>query len=281
MQDAVSCVIPTHGRIAHLRTAVDSVLAQTTPPAEVIIVDDLDDPETRDTVNGMSSRSPVPVRLAVNMEHPGASGSRNKGAALASGAWIAFLDDDDAWAPAYLASALARTGPGVDAVITGQKRFRTDGATQAIVPPGPEALGEVVHRRNPGMTGSNLIIRASRFHTLGGFDPGLPCFNDWDLLIRLHAASVPYVVEPSLLTEWREHTGERISTPSVRRARGIERFVRKHRAVLPPATRLELTATALSIRRRNPAPPAERLHILQQSVLTRIARGVYAAAGQV
>ena len=221
MPDTVSCVIPTHGRVGLLRAAIESVLDQTSPPLEVVIADDLDDPETRFAIDEMASRSPVPLRLVINREHPGASGSRNAGAAVAGGAWIAFLDDDDAWTPTYLERALARAATGVDAVITGQRRFKVDGSTQAIVFPEPEALAQSVHRRNPGMTGSNLLIRKSKLQSLGGFDPGMPVFNDWDLLIRMHAAGVAYAVEPALLTEWREHEGDRISTPSLRRARGI------------------------------------------------------------
>ena len=68
-------------------------------------------------------------------------------------------------------------------------------------------------------------------------------------------------VVPELTVEWREHEGDRISTPSLRRAAGIESFIAKHGAVMPPVNRRDLTAVALGIRWRNAGSLIDRLRM--------------------
>jgi glycosyltransferase involved in cell wall biosynthesis len=247
-----ACIIPTHGRPDHLSRSLDSVLQQSLPPAEIIVADDLDDGPTAAIVKVTALRTEIPMRLVVNRIHPGASGSRNAGAAAARADFVAFLDDDDAWRPEHLARAMAEQARvGADAVISGLHRIRHDGSTQDIVIPPIEEIQDRVFDRNFGMTGSNLVIRRSAFDRIGGFDPALPVFNDWDFLIRMVAAGIGYGVVQDLTVEWREHEGDRISTPSVRRADGIERFIAKHSAAMPSLNRRDLMADALGIRRRN------------------------------
>jgi GT2 family glycosyltransferase len=109
------------------------------------------------------------------------------------------------------------------------------------------------------MTGSNLVIRRAAFERIGGFDSSLPVFNDWDLLIRMVSGGIAYCVVPELTVEWREHGGDRISTPSLRRAAGIEAFIAKHAAAMPVLNRRDLAAVALGIRWRNAGSLADRL----------------------
>jgi hypothetical protein len=140
---------------------------------------------------------------------------------------------------------------GADAVISGLCRIKHDGSIQPIVIPHRAEIAGRLFEKNFGMTGSNLVIRRSAFERAGGFDPALPVFNDWDFLIRMIGAGVEYSVVPELTVEWREHEGDRISTPSLRRAAGIEAFIAKHGPAMPPANRRDLTAVALGIRWRN------------------------------
>lgn len=252
MLSKAACIIPTHGRPDHLSRSLDSALQQSLPPAEVIVVDDLDHGPTAAVVQVTALRTEIPMRRVVNRLHPGASGSRNAGASAARAEFFAFLDDDDAWRPDHLARAMAELDrPGADAVISGLCRSKSDGSIQRIVMPRRAAIEARLYDKNFGMTGSNLVIRRAAFERIGGFDPALPVFNDWDFLIRMIAAGVEYGVVEDLTVEWREHEGERISTPGLRRAAGIETFIAKHKAVMPPLNRRNLLADALGIRRRN------------------------------
>jgi len=257
-----ACIIPTHGRPGHLSRALESVLQQSHLPAEIIVVDDLDDGPTAAVVQVSALRTEIPMRRVLNRENSGASGSRNAGVAASRAEFVAFLDDDDAWRPQYLARAMAELEhSGADAVISGLCRIKYDGSIQPIVIPHRAEIAGRMFDKNFGMTGSNLIIRRSAFERVGGFDPALPVFNDWDFLIRMVAAGVEYGVVPELTVEWREHEGDRISTPSLRRAAGIENFIAKHGGVMPPVNRRDLTAVALGIRWRNAGSLIGRLRM--------------------
>ena len=107
MRTDVACIIPTHDRPDLLSQALDSVLGQAMAPAEVVVVDDLDDPHTATVVAAVALQAPFPVRHVVNRALGGASGSRNAGAAASTAPVLAFLDDDDAWRPEYLRDACA------------------------------------------------------------------------------------------------------------------------------------------------------------------------------
>ncbi|MDA0724852.1 MAG: glycosyltransferase family A protein, partial [Verrucomicrobia bacterium] len=88
----VSVVIPTYDRIDTLPRSLDSVINQTFYDWELIVVDD----GSTDGTDEMILRDYPAVRFH-RQENAGVSSARNSGVALASGAWIAFLDSDDAW----------------------------------------------------------------------------------------------------------------------------------------------------------------------------------------
>ena len=94
----VSVIIPTYNRPALLKQTLDSVLAQTVGPREIILVDNGTNDETRAMVEA-AYRGAV-TYLKVPPE--GVQAARNAGIARAQGAWIATLDDDDLWRPHYL-----------------------------------------------------------------------------------------------------------------------------------------------------------------------------------
>ena len=93
-QPKVSVVIPTYDRIETLPRALRSVINQTFPDWELIVVDD----GSTDDTDEMILEDYPDIRLH-RQENPGVSSASNVGVALASGEWIAFLDSDDAWLP--------------------------------------------------------------------------------------------------------------------------------------------------------------------------------------
>jgi glycosyltransferase involved in cell wall biosynthesis len=98
----VSVVVPTYNASARLKRTIESVLAQTVPPLEIIIIDD---GSTDDTRRICADFGGAICYLAV--ENGGQQRARNLGAARAGGDWIAFLDHDDLWDPDYLAELQA------------------------------------------------------------------------------------------------------------------------------------------------------------------------------
>ena len=92
MVDDVSVVIPTHNRAQLVKEAIDSVLAQSQPVREIIVVDDGSTDATKNLLSNYGAKI-----QALYESGKGASAARNLGMRAATGTWIAFLDDDDVW----------------------------------------------------------------------------------------------------------------------------------------------------------------------------------------
>lgn len=106
----ISVVIPTYNRAGYVRETVESILAQTLAPSEVIIVDDGSTDNTPDVC--AQFRAPVSY---MRIKNAGPSAARNAGIGAAKGDWIALCDSDDVWEPQKLQlqmSAIAATKAG-------------------------------------------------------------------------------------------------------------------------------------------------------------------------
>ncbi|MBX3025825.1 glycosyltransferase family 2 protein [bacterium] len=235
--EGVSVIIPTCDRPLLLRRALASVCAQTRPPTEIIVVDDgraaaapraLDDPA---------------VRVVRNDHARGASGARNCGAARARGPLLAFLDDDDDWLPTYLASALARiAADGLDVLCTDILYVDDEDGSERPGKAAPAALDPAAFlTRNPGLVGSNIILRAAVFRAVGGFDETLPAANDMDFGIRLSLhGGLRYAPLHAALVRHHRHRGPRLGMHRGDAMRaGIRRFFALHGARMSAAQRDE------------------------------------------
>lgn len=100
----VSIIMPAHNAEAHIRTAIDSVLAQSFGNFELLIMDDC---STDSTVDIVRSYTDPRLKLHVLGSNLGAAGTRNYGIRQATGRYLAFLDSDDCWKPEKLAMQLA------------------------------------------------------------------------------------------------------------------------------------------------------------------------------
>jgi glycosyltransferase involved in cell wall biosynthesis len=105
-QPAVSVVIPCYNGAAFLREALGSVLAQTWPVLEAIVIDD---GSTDDSAN-VAAAFGAPVRV-LRQPNRGESVARNRGVRESRGEWVAFLDADDAWVPERIEAQFAHAAP--------------------------------------------------------------------------------------------------------------------------------------------------------------------------
>jgi glycosyltransferase involved in cell wall biosynthesis len=113
LRSAVTVIIPCYNASRFIRETLDSALAQTNLPLEVLLVND---GSTDDSAEIARSYGP-PVRV-ISQANQGESVARNRGIDEARGEWIAFLDADDQWRPEKLAKQLAVVRPDVVAVHT-------------------------------------------------------------------------------------------------------------------------------------------------------------------
>lgn len=243
-----SCVIPTHARPDFLREALESVFRQTVLPAEIVVVSDVQDAATAELCEAVRRDAPIPVRYVLNVQGSGASSSRNVGSAEAGGDVLAFLDDDDKWEPEYLAAASALLeASAVDGVATWIQMFRGNEVAPGLrIAPGLAAAAAA--SENPGVTGSNFLVRRSAFDEIGGFDVDLPVKNDGDFFFRFLLAGLTYAVNPVALVLQRKHASGQLTGRTAFRAAGLEKYLEKHRRHLTLADRKFIRLSAARIR---------------------------------
>jgi glycosyltransferase involved in cell wall biosynthesis len=190
----ISVVIPAYNRRAHVSHAIESVLSQTVPVGEIIVVDDGSSDGT-----GEATRSRFGSRVEVIVqENGGVSSARNTGIRAAQGEWIAFLDSDDVWFPTKTErqlQVLNRMGAGFGVCFT-DNRFggnpnmnRTSFEEAGFKPTAAEGdfdrpTRRLLSAREPFFTSSLLVLRRLLLD-LGGFDQSLIVGEDADIVFRL------------------------------------------------------------------------------------------------
>lgn len=186
----VSVIIPAYNRAATIKRAVDSVLCQTYPDIEVIVVDDGSTDNTAEIVNEYDDNR---VQLIRQKEHGGASKARNTGIASAKGEYIAFQDSDDEWFPDKLRCQIELMECEKFQACYCAHNLIEKGKETITIPPGYQDtdkyqihLREVLRRINAIGT-PTLVITQGLLEQLGTqcFDEELPRMQDYDLVIRI------------------------------------------------------------------------------------------------
>jgi glycosyltransferase involved in cell wall biosynthesis len=207
-RDSISVVIPTHNRRGLLAVTLRSVLRQEDVEFDVMVVND---GSTDDTADFLESVTDPRVRYLHNETPQGVCTARNQGIAATSGQWLAFVDDDDIWAPDKLTRQLqAAKDTGRSWVYTGAVEIDVHGRALSGTPPDPP---ETVMERLPHfdlVPGGSSGVLASRaaVEAAGGWDAQV-FLADWDLWIRLGRVGPPACV-PEPLVGYRIH-GEQSS----------------------------------------------------------------------
>ena len=185
----VSVIIPTLHRPTLLTRALASVFRQTWRELEVIVVVDGPDPET---IAVLQTIDDPRLRVIVNPRSLTAAGARNAGMDHAKGEWIAFLDDDDEWAPEKLAKQMAYAADRGPVLITCLSRVVTPAASfvrPQVIYDNLQPIDEYLFDRRSPVAGQGFIQTSSyllpralccslRFRTDTPHD-------DWDYLLRL------------------------------------------------------------------------------------------------
>ena len=185
----VSVIIPTKNRLLKLQQAFKSASNQTRKPDEIIIVDDGSDLDNHIIVQDFVCEG-VNVKIEKIKLSKGACHARNKGAELADGDILMFLDDDDTWEENKIASQLNvfSQNPDVGLVYSGRLVVSDSDREKVIYKIHPKAQGnlypQILYENLIGTTSSSAI-KKSLFDRVGGFDEQLPALQDYDLWIRL------------------------------------------------------------------------------------------------
>jgi GT2 family glycosyltransferase len=198
----ISVVIPAYNAATTIGQAIDSILAQTYPAHEVIVVDDGSADVTGDAVAAYGNRV-----IYLRQENAGPSAARNRGVQQARGEWIAFLDADDWYLPHRLLThaEMIRDQPALDFLVGSFDYVTSEG--QLINPSisgtdfGRSLLKSWGTHGRPTIEGEDigrfiadqfsdtrcLTLPRSTFLELGGFPLGLRICEDVAFLLRLCA----------------------------------------------------------------------------------------------
>ena len=205
----VSVIIPAKNREHVIGRSIESALAQTVKPAEIIVIDDGSTDRTGDVARGYEGRSDVAVRVIKNLQSTGAPEARNIGARAATGRYLGFLDSDDAWARQKLEKQLAVFAAGRDiaAVFGGVAYHRAGKVRNKIVDQRVIAQRDLMRHNVIGPTSSCLVL-TDAFHAVGGFRKDMPSCQDWELWLRLSTAGALHMVPEPLLNYYYDGTGQ-------------------------------------------------------------------------
>jgi len=194
---AITVIIPSYNRAHTLPRALRSVLEQSEPAGEIIVVDD----GSTDGTEAMMARDFPEVTL-LHQENAGVSAARNTGIRHSTGEWIALLDSDDAWLPTKLATQLSvlREGAGSRLCHTEEIWIR-DGVRVNQMKKHAKSGGWLFQRslKLCCISPSAVLIHRSVFEQYGDFDESLPACEDYDLWLRITSReSVVYVETPQI-----------------------------------------------------------------------------------
>lgn len=191
---SMSVVIPCYNASKEIIRTIDSVLAQTLKPQQLVVVNDgsQDDSalivwEYRERINAAGIKL-----LIISQPNKGVSAARNRGVEESNGDLIAFLDADDIWRPTKLAEhhKVFANDPtlGISFARCEIHNLATQSSTVSSLPMGAQNMSSVFSE-NPTTTSSNLVVRRQLFVQLGGFDESMSFAEDQEFIMRAIAKS--------------------------------------------------------------------------------------------
>jgi len=202
----ISVVIPVYNREGFIARALDSVLAQTLRPLEVIVVDDGSCDNTPKILESYHDKIHV-----ITQENAGVSAARNSGIKAAKGTWICLLDSDDVWHhdKLKLQRAYHDKHPTIMISHTAEKWIRND-----------KEIKQKAHHDKPEgwcfeenlpfckIAPSTIMIAQEVFEKVGYFDEGLEVCEDYDLWLRVLRAYEIGLVHEALVTKYAGHENQ-------------------------------------------------------------------------
>ena len=203
MKDAiVSCIVPVYNGERYLAESIDSILAQTYRPVEVIVVDD----GSTDRSGEVARSYGEPVRC-VRQANAGPAAALNRGIEEASGELLAFLAADDLWAKDKLGRQIdvLASNPELGLCVTHIQNFWV----KELEEEAKQFAGHRIAQPIPGYLCVTMLAWSEVFRQVGIFNADLPHGNDLDWFSRAREAGVKMEMLSDVLVHRRLHENNR------------------------------------------------------------------------
>ncbi len=166
----ISVIVPVRNGARYLREAIESILAQTMPPLEVLVMNDASEDETEEIAMSFGS-----VVRHVRLKQCGAAAARNRGVEEARGEFLSFLDSDDLWLP-------EKTQRQMDCLVKQSASSVAFCHMEQFISPELQNL-TILDREKvmPGYSSCTMLIRTELFKSVGPFPESLSAgeFIEW------------------------------------------------------------------------------------------------------
>lgn len=204
-----SVIIPAHKAGSTIGATLQSVAAQTHLPGEILIYEDGQSDNLRESVDAFAATAPCAVRLLGCAVNEGVSRARNALLHEARGEYIAFLDADDIWSADHLASAALCFADGAEVAFSGVTFIDAEGnPLPGRAEPAVEDFTNIaaaMFQYNFVQCTSTLSVRRSRLVEVGAFDTRLSHGEDLDLWLRLLEAGARWRYTGRCSCAYRKH----------------------------------------------------------------------------
>jgi len=209
----VSVIIPTYNRGWIIKEAVDSVLSQNFLGFEIIVVDDGSTDNTQDILSAYKNDIKV-----LKHNNQGVSAARNRGIALASGRFIAFLDSDDLWMPNKLSTQVDFFNTNKEALICQTEEIWIRNNVRVNPKKRHKKLSGMIFEPSLCLcmvSPSAVMIKRELFETVGLFDESLPACEDYDLWLRISSGYPVYLIDTPLTIKRGGHDDQLSQAPGL------------------------------------------------------------------
>ncbi len=182
----ISVIIPTYNRKQSLSKAIESVIQQSRPANEIIVIDDGSSDDSKSYISAK-----YPQIKYVYQSNQGVSAARNRGIEIARNPWLAFLDSDDWWHKNKLKSQAS--------VIKQHPEYKVCHTNETWIRNGSHLNQKKIHKKRGGyifkyclplcvISPSSILLHRDILDDIGMFDETLPACEDYELWLRLSAS---------------------------------------------------------------------------------------------